>query len=165
MVTSSNFSAEILSVLETRFEVETLASLPSPSALSLGLELVPDTFEGISSTTVDAEILFTLVDGIDVVIEVVSGPLEHAFKGSSVTIGTSVVRRLLNTAGVVVVFSPDCRVAVDISDCCSTVVAVAVWGLETVTGTEEGLVTWTWTAAAADWIISSLTSSSVLKSS
>ena len=161
MITTGKLSAE------TRFEVATLAGLPSPSALSFGI--APDIFEGICSTTVDAEILFTLVDGIDVVIEVVSGSLEHAFKGSSVTIGTSVVRRLLNTAGVVVVFSPDCGVAVDISDCCSTVVAVAVCGLETVTGTEEGLVTWTIAAAgiaaAADWIISSLTSSSVLKSS
>ena len=170
MVTSSNFSAEILSVLETRFEVETLASLPSPSALSLGLELVPDTFEGISSTTVDAEAVFTLVGGVDVVIEVVSGSLEHAFKGSSVTIGTSVVRRLLNTAGVVVVFSPDCKVAVDISNCSSIVVTVAVWGLETkdftVTGTEEGLVAWTVAVAAVvELIISTLSSSSVLKSS
>ena len=63
------------------------------------------------------------MDGANVVIEVVAGSLEHALKGSSATIGTSVVRRLLNTAGVVVVFSPDCRVAVDVSarfsDCCS----------------------------------------------
>ena len=77
--------------------------------------------------------------------------------------------RLLNAAGVVVVFTPDGRVALDISDC-SSIVAVAVWGIETkeltVTGTAVGMLAWTVEVATVFASrMSTFMSSSVLKSS
>lgn len=147
VVTTGKLSAEILSVLETRFEVET-------AALSLGLGLIWDTFEGVCSTAVDSEVVVTLGDGVSVIIEVVAGSLEQGFKGSNVTFGISVVRRLLNAG--VVVLTPDGTVAVDVSDC----------RFGCCEGTEVGMAAWTVEAAAViELRKSTLMLSSVLKSS